>query len=92
MEIPLIQGYFLFSLTFIGGTIMSNVNLFGEVKFYTYVAIGDDNNERHKRVTLATVPCDYVDRHEVVAKFKAKNSSLNFKEIHAHFMASDYIS
>jgi hypothetical protein len=92
MEIPLLQGYFLFSLTFIGGTIMSNVNLFGEVKFYTYVAIGDDNNERHKRVTLATVPCDYVDRHEVVAKFKAKNSSLNFKEIHAHFMASDYIS
>jgi len=92
MEIPLLQGYFLFSLTFIGGTIMSNVNLFGEVKFYTYVAIGDDNNERHKRVTLATVPCDYIDRHEVVAKFKAKNSSLNFKEIHAHFMASDYIS
>jgi hypothetical protein len=79
-------------LTFIGGTIMSNVNLFGEVKFYTYVAIGDDNNERHKRVTLATVPCDYIDRHEVVAKFKAKNSSFNFKEIHAHFMASDYIS
>jgi hypothetical protein len=92
MEIPLLQGYFLFSLTFIGGTIMSNVNLFGEVKFYTYVAIGDDNNERHKRVTLATVPCDYVDRHEIVAKFKARNSSLNFKEIHAHFMASDYIS
>jgi len=92
MEIPLLQGYFLFSLTFIGGTIMSNINLFGEVKFYTYVAIGDDNNERHKRVTLATVPCDYIDRHEVVAKFKAKNSSLNFKEIHAHFMASDYIS
>jgi len=92
MEIPLLQGYFLFSLTFIGGTIMSNINLFGEVKFYTYVAIGDDNNERHKRVTLATVPCDYIDRHEIVAKFKAKNSSLNFKEIHAHFMASDYIS
>ena len=71
---------------------MSNVNVFGEVKFYTYVAIGDDNHERHKRVTLATVPCDYIDRHEVVAKFKAKNASLNFKEIHAHFLASDYIS
>ena len=70
---------------------MSDVNLFGEVKFYTYVTIGDDHQERHKRVTLATLPCDYKDRHEVVARFKEKNASM-FKEIHAHFMASDYIS
>jgi len=71
---------------------MSDVNLFGEVKFYTYVTIGDAQTwERHKRVTLATLPCDYKDRHEVVAKFKEKNASM-FKEIHAHFMASDYIS
>ena len=70
---------------------MSNVNLFGEVKFYTYVAIGDDNNERHKRVTLATVPCDYVDRHEVVAKFKRDNGFIDPMHIHAHFMMSEFL-
>jgi hypothetical protein len=77
-------------LTFIGGTIMSNVNLFGEVKFYTYVAIGDEHHMRHKRVTLATLPCDFADRAEVVEKFKRHNAGL-FKEIHAHFIASEYV-
>ena len=70
---------------------MSDVNLFGEVKFYTYVTVGADTYERHKRVTLATLPCDFKDRHEVVAKFKERNAKM-FKEIHAHFIASDYIS
>ena len=70
---------------------MSDINLFGEVKFYAYVAVGDDHHMRHKRVTLATVHCDYKDRVEVVAKFKRNNAGM-FKEIHAHFMVSDYIS
>lgn len=70
---------------------MSNSNLFGAIKFYTYVAIGDEHHMRHKRVTLATLPCDFNDRFEVVEKFK-RNNSVAFKEIHAHFIASEYVA
>ena len=67
--------------------------VFGQVEFFTHVQfVRGDTIPMEKKVKLHVVHCEYQDRFEVVGKFKAKNSSLNFKEIHAHFLASDYIS
>jgi len=88
MEIPLIQGYFLFSLTFIGGTIMSDA-VFGQVEFFTHVSTVRGEHEFEKKVKLHTVHCEYQDRFEVVGKFKADNPHV--KDIYSCFVFRDYM-
>lgn len=46
---------------------------------------------RPKRVKLATVWCEYVDQHAVVAEFVNANSRLRAADLHAEFVLRESI-
>lgn len=46
---------------------------------------------RPKRVKLATIWCEYVDRHAVVAQFMNANSRLLDGDLHAEFVLREGI-
>ena len=57
---------------------------YGAVKFFTFVSTAQgDDSFRVKRVTLATVYCDYADAGKKLIEFREENS--NIRDIHARF-------
>ena len=62
---------------------------FGCVNFslLVFVSTGDTTEPpRPKRVKLATVWCEYVDRHAIVAAFKNTNRNLRSCDLQAEFV------
>ena len=62
---------------------------FGSVSFSLTVFVPArhaDVPARPKRVKLATVWCEYSQRHEVVSEFKLANSSLFTGDVQAEFV------
>jgi hypothetical protein len=58
---------------------------YGAVKFFTFVSTAQgDGSSRIKRVTLATVYCDYADAGKKLIEFREENKD-NFRDIHARF-------
>jgi len=57
---------------------------YGAVKFFTFVSAPQgDGSFRIKRVTLATVYCDYADANDKLIAFREANKGI--REIHARF-------
>lgn len=57
---------------------------YGAVKFFTFVSTAQgDGSFRIKRVTLATVYCDYADAGDKLIAFREANK--NIRDIHARF-------
>ena len=64
-------------------------HLFGSLSVFMFVALP---NGRDKRVTLASIPCDYAEREEVFRKFVDDNGPRLLKSlIHAEFVARESV-
>lgn len=62
-----------------------NDRMFGVVVFVTYVHLNDESKSRPpKRVTLASVGCEYSDKDEVVENFRTANKGI--RDIYARFV------
>ena len=61
---------------------------YGAVKFFTFVSTAQgDDSFRVKRVTLATIYCDYADAGKKLIEFRELNKE--FRDIHARFEYSE---
>jgi hypothetical protein len=64
---------------------------YGAVKFFTFVSTPQgDGSFRIKRVTLATVYCDYADAGQKLIEFRETNKD-SFRDIHARFEYSEHL-
>jgi hypothetical protein len=63
--------------------------LFGSLSVFMFITLPSG---RDKRVTLASIPCDYSEREEMFRKFIDDNGSRLLKApLHAEFVARDSV-
>lgn len=63
---------------------------FGSLSVFMFVTMP---NGRDKRVSLATIPCEYAERESVFRSFVDANGSCLLKSrLHAEFVMRDYVT
>jgi hypothetical protein len=64
----------------------------GQLVFYTYIATGQDDNIRCKRVRLGSVWCDHKDAEQKLEEFRSANGDVvTDKHILARFVYEESI-